>query len=124
MPFKYYIPKGKINIPQKGDEPEQSDNPFLPNYKHQRKDYYPPEFYALRPVVIKRYEDRCFMCGVLANEIHHVDYNRMNNNINNLCLLCKSCHQKTNFGRAYWQEFLTKKIREFFKNFRKEDNEL
>lgn len=121
MPFNYYHPENKPIIQIKPNhEFEQSENPFAPNFKYHRKNYYPKEFYALRPLIIKRYGDRCFICGELANEIHHVDYNTMNNNLTNLCLLCKSCHGKTNFNMTYWKEYLTKKILEHFKNYREE----
>jgi len=33
---------------------------------------------------------------------HHIDYNKKNNNENNLLTLCYSCHPKTNSNREYW----------------------
>jgi len=88
----------------------QSVNPFLPNYKPMRVSYYPPEFYKMKPVVMKIFSDRCFLCGDFANEVHHVDYDTMNNHIRNLCLLCSRCHPKTNFGRKNWQKMLQEKL--------------
>ena len=38
-------------------------------------------------------------------DVHHIDYNKKNNNPENLIVLCKSCHTKTNFNRQYWTEF-------------------
>lgn len=34
--------------------------------------------------------------------IHHIDYNKLNCEENNLITLCKSCHAKTNHNRDYW----------------------
>lgn len=51
---------------------------------------------------------KCKICGCsqLENgkqlDVHHIDYNKKNNNINNLIALCKSCHMKTNANRDYW----------------------
>ena len=42
--------------------------------------------------------------------IHHIDYDKKNNKEDNLISLCKSCHQKTNFGREDWIEYLGGKI--------------
>ena len=35
--------------------------------------------------------------------IHHIDYNKQNNNPLNLISLCKKCHAKTNFDRKHWK---------------------
>jgi hypothetical protein len=37
--------------------------------------------------------------------IHHIDYNKQNNNKNNLICLCNICHAKTNFNRNYWLNY-------------------
>jgi hypothetical protein len=39
-------------------------------------------------------------------DIHHIDYNKKNNNPFNLILLCVPCHGKTNGNREYWTNFL------------------
>ena len=35
--------------------------------------------------------------------IHHIDYNKQNNEEKNLISLCNSCHSKTNYNRQYWK---------------------
>ena len=42
-------------------------------------------------------------------DVHHIDYNKQNNNPENLIILCKSCHMKTNVekNRSYFTEFYT-----------------
>lgn len=50
------------------------------------------------------------MCQVCHNEkgrgqlaVHHIDYDKKNNDPANLITLCPSCHAKTNSNRKYWQ---------------------
>jgi hypothetical protein len=52
---------------------------------------YSPEFMEIRKLVIER-DKYCKMCGDEANLVHHIDLNKNNNDINNLILLCNSCH--------------------------------
>lgn len=40
-----------------------------------------------------------------ALSIHHIDYDKKNNQENNLIALCCSCNGKVNFNREYWQTF-------------------
>ena len=65
MSFKYYTNKKNIDIPTKKSNQgySQTTNPFADGYKHIRKGYYPPEFYKIRKLVMKRFEERCFLCG-------------------------------------------------------------
>lgn len=35
-------------------------------------------------------------------QVHHIDYNKQNNDPGNLLSLCRSCHAKTNFNREDW----------------------
>ena len=48
--------------------------------------------------------------------IHHIDYNKENNEITNLTSLCNSCHSKTNHDRDYWFAYLTYNIKEYYEN--------
>lgn len=36
---------------------------------------------------------------------HHIDYDTLNNSLENLILLCRSCHAKTNVRREQWKEY-------------------
>ena len=41
------------------------------------------------------HKDRCELCDSNKNlDIHHIDGNWQNNNLNNLMCLCRSCHTK------------------------------
>ena len=36
-------------------------------------------------------------------QVHHIDYNKKNNNESNLISLCNGCHGKTDWGRNEWR---------------------
>lgn len=38
-------------------------------------------------------------------DIHHIDFDKQNNNPSNLLSLCRSCHRKTYFHRKRWIEY-------------------
>lgn len=53
---------------------------------------------AYRKLVTK---EHCAYCGSTKNLlIHHIDENRNNNEVTNLIVLCKSCHQKHHCQRS------------------------
>lgn len=58
----------------------------------------------------------CQQCGVPETElkynlcIHHIDFNKKNNSINNLISLCKTCHVQTNFNRQDWVNYFQDKL--------------
>ena len=47
----------------------------------------------------------CQVCNHYGNSVHHIDYNKENCNPNNLIILCRSCHNKTQFNRNKWIKF-------------------
>ncbi|MCK5625049.1 hypothetical protein KAI04_04355 [Candidatus Pacearchaeota archaeon] len=60
----------------------------------------------LKKTIKERDDNKCFICENKINlAIHHIDYNKKNNNPNNLITLCNSCHSKTNYKRSYWIGF-------------------
>ncbi len=44
--------------------------------------------------------------------IHHIDYDKQNNLMDNLIALCRSCHAQTNFGREDWTDYFNARILE------------
>ena len=76
------------------------------------KGEYGSEFNQEYKQYIKSYYDlTCQWCNAKTEklDIHHIDYNKKNNLFENLILLCKVCHGKTNYNRELWQKLLTKK---------------
>jgi len=65
---------------------------------------------TLRRSIRERDEYICQLCnkeqGDRAFSIHHIDYNKLNSNPENLITLCASCHQKTNFNKKYWIKYI------------------
>ena len=38
-------------------------------------------------------------------DVHHIDYNKNNNDSINLITLCQNCHSYANWNRVYWQKY-------------------
>jgi len=77
---------------------------------HAGKHPYPIEFNKkLKNQIFQRDGGICQICHKLVcngHAIHHIDYDKNNNDFSNLVLLCESCHNKTNvFNRDYWMDF-------------------
>ena len=71
---------------------------------------YPEEFNdELKKKIRKRDNYKCQECWKIKTKeqlsIHHIDYDKKNNNENNLISLCKRCHGKTNFNRDEWTTY-------------------
>jgi hypothetical protein len=65
----------------------------------------------LKNTVKNLYHNACQICHTITDQldVHHIDYNKKNNLIENLIPLCKICHGKTNYNREEWKKLLTKK---------------
>lgn len=76
------------------------------------KPYYLNQNKKLRKKINKRDNFCCQTCGLSKKEsrinIHHIDYNNLNNQESNMITLCVSCHMKTNHDRDFWQKHYTK----------------
>jgi hypothetical protein len=59
----------------------------------------------LKTEIRKRDKFTCGVCEKNGYIVHHIDYNKHNNNKNNLITLCSSDHGKTGFNRESWQVF-------------------
>ena len=69
----------------------------------------------LRNQIRKRDNYQCQICG--SNEkqrlltVHHIDYNKKNNRLDNLICLCGSCHGESNGeDKEYFIDRLTKNL--------------
>lgn len=79
----------------------------------------------LKEKIRQRDKYRCQECFRHRNElfsrtgkkyklhIHHIDYNKKNNNEQNLISLCRSCHLQTNFKRGDWTKYLQNKLHNY-----------
>jgi len=79
-----------------------------------RPGLYSYEFLSkLRELIRERDGYKCKLCGMPEAEdirrldVHHIDYNKRNDDPNNLISLCRSCHAKTQTRRDYWKERLS-----------------
>jgi len=71
---------------------------------------YSPEFNRELKKLIKERDQ--YICQNLDCEykinvlvVHHIDYDKKNNDLKNLIALCNSCNIKANFNRQYWLKF-------------------
>lgn len=76
----------------------------------------------LKEKIRKRDNYRCQECFRHQNElfikngksykldIHHIDYDKKNNNEANLISLCRNCHAQTNFDRNNWIKYYRNKL--------------
>jgi len=83
---------------------------------------YPREFHNIKEKIRKRDNYRCQECfrhqSELRNkknkqvklDIHHIDFNKKNNNPLNLLSLCRTCHSQTYFNRDKWINYYQNKI--------------
>ena len=75
------------------------------------------ELYGLDWTELLRHSIRtrdCFVCQICKNNgwvVHHIDYDKKNNNPDNLITLCPNCHAKTNFNRDVWRDYFEKEIK-------------
>ena len=71
---------------------------------------------ALKEQIRERDDHICQECGYTQEQlgyrlpVHHIDYDKKNNNPNNLIALCKSCNSKANFNREDWTKYYQMKL--------------
>lgn len=80
-------------------------NPAFNNWSS--REPYGEEFSPeLKLLIRQRDAFTCQLCGLKENgyslDVHHIDYDKRNNNPENLITLCRSCHGKIQFHRASW----------------------
>jgi len=65
----------------------------------------------LKEEIRERDNRQCQYCGldeeqsIRKLDVHHIDYNKKNNDKSNLISLCCRCHRKASFNRNYWEGF-------------------
>ena len=78
---------------------------------------YPEKFHRIRNGILKRDNYKCQICSMIQEEhfiiygrdieVHHIDYDKENNEENNLICLCHKCNTKANFNRDYWYAYFS-----------------
>lgn len=85
---------------------------------------YPRDFIEKRTQILQRDNFTCQLCGDRIIErrkikdnpsknwlaIHHVDYNKKNNNLNNLITLCHFCNISVNKDRIDWTNYFQNQL--------------
>lgn len=51
----------------------------------------------------KKTEEELIKIKGIGLQVHHIDYNKSNNNIENLISLCNNCHGRVNYNRELWK---------------------
>ena len=64
----------------------------------------------LKTEIRKRDKFTCQECDKNGFVIHHIDYNKKNNNPTNLITLCRSCNFKANYNREDWTKCYQNKL--------------
>lgn len=72
----------------------------------------------LREQIRDRDNRECQYCGVYESEldrkleVHHINYDKMDDRKENLIALCKSCHTKTGYRRFFWEALFRMSVQE------------
>ncbi|MEI7635873.1 MAG: HNH endonuclease [Syntrophus sp. (in: bacteria)] len=70
---------------------------------------------STRKIVFERDSGKCQNPGCLEKckrlNVHHIDYDKKNSQLDNLITLCTSCHAATNSNRGKWEPFYAEVMR-------------
>lgn len=70
----------------------------------------------LKEIIRIRDHYRCQECFRNQDElgyklhVHHIDYDKQNNNEENLISLCRNCHSQTNWRREDWTDYYSRRV--------------
>lgn len=117
-----YLHRTKMMVYRKASELDitQKDNSGRNHYafKEDKREYQAEWSGRLRRKIRKRDNYQCQVCDKpqreerIALSVHHIDYDKWNNNESNLIALCSKCHPKTNIHRPQWILFFTNLMEE------------
>lgn len=105
-----YLEKmGIIYKGQQGWNKNLVSNTYIPALQYAQKDYVNSHKLKIKLIQDGIKDNRCELCGLdtwnnlpIPLELHHIDGNHYNNNLNNLQILCPNCHaqQENNSGKG------------------------
>ncbi len=97
--------KRKMSEARRGEK-----HPLWMGEDHNR--IYPEEFFRVRKQIVKRDGGKCLNPGCWGTSkrisVHHIDYCKDNNDLENLITVCMSCNNRANKGREFWTAFYRK----------------
>ncbi len=68
----------------------------------------------LKHLIKRRDNYTCRLCNDKTKNqdlhVHHIDYDKQNNDPKNLISLCNICHPKTNYNREKWKSLLIRLV--------------
>jgi len=80
--------------------------------------------YKLKELVRKLDHHQCQLCHTKQNGrkfcVHHIDYDKHNNCIDNLIALCDICHPRTSVNRDYWLRYFNATHRKTLRKLRRQ----
>jgi 5-methylcytosine-specific restriction endonuclease McrA len=83
----------KSSKPKVINPPKKLYGVLNPAFKHGNKSGRLIKFY--KKLAFDNFDPECLICKDLKNlHVHHIDGNHFNHHLNNLCILCNSCHQR------------------------------
>lgn len=103
---KYWLGKKRPNVSEynRKHKSEQMKGEKHPNWQGGKSfEPYGIEFFDIRELALERDNFRCVNCGakrILC--VHHIDKNKLNNDVENLITLCRSCHMKLHWREKQW----------------------
>lgn len=70
--------------------------------------FYPKEWSKeFKNAIRERDNNTCAICGKFGDNVHHINYVKMDTTPENCVTLCRSCHAKTNSNRDYWVKYFS-----------------
>ena len=100
----------EIYVPERGLKKSKTGNFYCSkkcgnlhkNLLREQSGEWKDSYSTYRKRALNHYEKKCFCCGWEEDErileVHHIDEDRNNNDIDNLCILCPTCHRKITLG--------------------------
>lgn len=101
--FERVYPKERFNFCCKECKDKAQKLESGEKFESLRPKHYGNGAAVYREKAFKEYPHKCAVCGWAEDadilEVHHIDSNRKNNTLDNLIILCPTCHRKITAGK-------------------------